>query len=190
MLLGNSRSTYLKENLCVAASVYLNREASQESIYFLWKYYSREYFHVKIPHSKIFQWGYLFSGGSTYLLGDKYWRSSLFPVNNYWVLLFYRGVLINGYTGGLIHANLLFWNSAVQNKSWLRSFISNKQSLFKRYGGLMTTFPTNLYFISSNVSSVILNSLSRNCFTIKSNFYFYFKKFRTLHKNNRNQHIK
>ena len=35
VLLGNTRSTYLKENLCVAASVYLNREASQGSTYFL-----------------------------------------------------------------------------------------------------------------------------------------------------------
>ena len=33
---------------------------------------------------------YLFTGGSTYLLVNKYWESSSFPVNNY------RGVLING----------------------------------------------------------------------------------------------
>ena len=67
---------------------------------------------------------------------------------------------------------------------------SNKQSLFKRYGALMTMFSTNPYLILSNVSSVILHSLSRNCFTIKSNFYFYFRKCRKLHKNNCNQHIK
>ena len=47
------RNTYLKEQLCVAASVYFNREASQGTTYFLRKYYSREYLKVKIPHSKL-----------------------------------------------------------------------------------------------------------------------------------------
>ena len=40
----------------------------------------------------------------------------------------------------------------------------------------MTTFSTNPYFILSNVSSVILNSLSRNCFTIKSQICTSIKK--------------
>ena len=35
----------------------------------------------------------------------------------------------------------------------------------------MTTFSTNPYFILSNVSSVILHSLSRNCFTIKNQIF-------------------
>ena len=43
---------------------------------------------------------------------------------------------------------------------------SNKHSLFKRYGTWMTTFSTNLYLLFSNIWSVILNSLPRNCFTI------------------------
>ena len=41
----------------MAASVYFNREASQRSIHFLEKYYSREYLNVKITHSKQFQGG-------------------------------------------------------------------------------------------------------------------------------------
>ena len=46
----------------------------------------------------------------------------------------------------------------------------------RHYGALMTTFLTNPYFILSNVSSVILHSLSRNWFTIKSNFLLLFQK--------------
>ena len=38
-------------------------------------------------------------GGSTYLLVNKYWGSSYFPVNNYSGVLFLRAVFINGYTG-------------------------------------------------------------------------------------------
>ena len=41
----------------MAASVYFNREASQRSIHFLEKYYSREYLNGKITHSKQFQGG-------------------------------------------------------------------------------------------------------------------------------------
>ena len=46
---------------------------------------------MKILHSKLFQGEYLFPWGRTYLLVNKYWGSSFFPVNNC------RGVLINGY---------------------------------------------------------------------------------------------
>ena len=43
----------------------------------------------------------------------------------------------------------------------------------------------------SNVSSVILHSLSRNCFTIKNQiFSLNFRKCRNLQSYNRNQHIK
>ena len=56
----------------MAASVYFNRGASHQSMYFLGKYYSREYFNVKIPHSKLFQGEYLFPGGSTYLIVKKH----------------------------------------------------------------------------------------------------------------------
>ena len=55
------RSTYLKEHLWVTASVYLNRKAAQGSPYFLGEYYSRDYFNVKMPHSKHFK-------GRTYFL--------------------------------------------------------------------------------------------------------------------------
>ena len=44
------------------------------------------------------------------------------------------------------------------------------------YGAWMTTFSTNPYFIFSNVSSVILHSLSRNCFTIKNQILLLFQK--------------
>ena len=54
---------------------------------------------MKIPHSNLFQEEYLFLEGSNYLLINKYWGSKYFPVNNYWGVLFFRGVLINGYTG-------------------------------------------------------------------------------------------
>ena len=33
---------------------------------------------MKIPRSKLFQRDYLFPGGSTYLLENKYWQSSYF----------------------------------------------------------------------------------------------------------------
>ena len=82
------RNTYAKVYLWVAASVYFNREASQESIYFLGKYYSWRYLNVKIPHSKLSQEDYLFHGGSTYLLEKKFWGSSYFPKNNYLEALF------------------------------------------------------------------------------------------------------
>ena len=68
------RSTHLKEHLCVVASVFFNREASQGSAYFLEKYYSWSYLNMKIPDSKL--------GGSTYLLINKYWWSGHFLVNN------------------------------------------------------------------------------------------------------------
>ena len=51
------RNIYLKEQFWMAASVYFNREASQRSIHFLEKYYSREYLNVKITHSKQFRGG-------------------------------------------------------------------------------------------------------------------------------------
>ena len=77
------RSTYLKEYLWVAASVHFSREISQGSIYFLGKYYSREYLNVKIPQVKLFQGEYLFLGGSTYLVVNECMGNSYLPVNNY-----------------------------------------------------------------------------------------------------------
>ena len=48
-----------------------------------------------------------------------------------------------------------------------------------------------IHILLTNISSVILHSLSRNCFAIKNQvFHFYFKKFRNLHNYNRNKHIK
>ena len=41
-----------------------------------------------------FQGAYLFAGGSTYLLVNKYWGSSYFPVNNYWGVRFTRECLL------------------------------------------------------------------------------------------------
>ena len=67
----------------MAAFVYFNREASQGSTNFVGKYCSQKYLNVKIPHSKLFQGEYLFPGGSTYLLVNKYWWSSYFSVKNY-----------------------------------------------------------------------------------------------------------
>ena len=83
-------NTYLKKHLWMASSVYLNREASQGCIdvYFLGKHCYQEHLNMKILHSKLFQGEYLFPWGRTYLLVNKYWRSSYFSVNNY------RGVLI------------------------------------------------------------------------------------------------
>ena len=49
---------------------------------------------MKIPQSKLFQGEYLFPGGSTYLLVNKYWGSSFFPVNNYWGVLFTEEYLL------------------------------------------------------------------------------------------------
>ena len=45
---------------------------------------------MKVPHFKLFEGKYLFPGGSTHILVNKYWMNSYFPVNNYW------GVLISG----------------------------------------------------------------------------------------------
>ena len=59
---------------------------------------------------------------------------------------------------------------------WEHIKASNKQSLFKRYGAWMTTFSTNPYFIFPNVLSVILHSLSRNCFLIKNQILLLFQK--------------
>ena len=80
----------------MAASVYFNREASQGStyVYFIGKHCYQEYLNVKKEHSKLFQGKYLFPGGSTYLLVNKYWGSSYFPVNNYWGVLFTREYLL------------------------------------------------------------------------------------------------
>ena len=58
----------------MAASIYFNREASKGSTYLQVKY--------KISLLRLF----------------KYWLSIYFPVNNYWCVLFSRGILINGYT--------------------------------------------------------------------------------------------
>ena len=44
------RIIFLKEHLCLDASVYFSREASQGSTCFLLKYYSWEYLNVKIPN--------------------------------------------------------------------------------------------------------------------------------------------
>ena len=44
---------------------------------------------MKIPRSKLFQGEYLFSGGSTYLLENKCWGSSYFPLNDYWVVIIF-----------------------------------------------------------------------------------------------------
>ena len=67
--------------------------SSQRSTYLLGKYYTREYLNVKIPHLKLFQGEYLFSGGSTYLLVNEYWGNSCFPasrfpVNNIYLFIF------------------------------------------------------------------------------------------------------
>ena len=64
----------------MAASDYFNREVSQESKYFLGKYFN---LNMKIPHTELFQEEYLFLGGSTLLQVNKYSRSSYFPINNY-----------------------------------------------------------------------------------------------------------
>ena len=42
---------------------------------------------MKKPHSKLFLGEYLFPGGNTYLLVNKYCGSSYFSVNNYWGVL-------------------------------------------------------------------------------------------------------
>ena len=60
----------------------------------LGKHCYQEYLNVEIPHSKLFQGEYLFPGGSTYLLVNKYWGSSYFPENNYWGVLFTREYLL------------------------------------------------------------------------------------------------
>ena len=90
------RNTYLKKHLWMAASVYFNREASQGSIYvyFIGKHCYLDYLNVKISHSKLFQGEYLFPGGSTHLLVNKYRGSSYFPVNSYWGVLFTREYLL------------------------------------------------------------------------------------------------
>ena len=49
---------------------------------------------MKIPHSSLFQGGYLFPEGSNYLLINKYWGSKYFPVNNYWGVLFFGEYLL------------------------------------------------------------------------------------------------
>ena len=82
------RETYLNEHLYVAASFCSNRKTSQGRTYFLGKYNSREYFNLKIPHSKLLQGKYIFPGGSNYLLVNKHWGSCHFPVNIYWGVLF------------------------------------------------------------------------------------------------------
>ena len=67
---------------------------------------------------------------------------------------------------------------------------SNKQSSFKRYGGRMTKFSTNPNFIFQRFecyATVIVKVLLYNKNQI---FYFYFKKYRNLHNNDRNKHIK
>ena len=86
----------LRKDLWMAASVYFNREASQESIdvYFLGKHCYQEYINVEILHPKLFQGEYLFPGRGTCLLVNKYWRSSYFPVNNYWGVLFTQEYLL------------------------------------------------------------------------------------------------
>ena len=91
----------------MAASVYINRKASQGRTYFLRKYYSWKYLNVKIPHSNIFQGEYLFPGGSTCLLVNKHWGSSYFPVDNYWEVLFSGGHLLN-VTPGTVWSICLF----------------------------------------------------------------------------------
>ena len=74
----------------MAASVYFNREASQRSIHFLEKYYSREYLNVKITHSKQFQGGMCVEereregGGGGYLLtGIDSMSSSALGIRSY-----------------------------------------------------------------------------------------------------------
>ena len=42
---------------------------------------------------------YLFPGGKTFLLVNKCWGSSYFPVKKLLRSAFFRGVLINGYNG-------------------------------------------------------------------------------------------
>ena len=78
----------------MAASVDFNRDASQGSKHYQEKYYSQEYLYVKITYPKLFRGVYLFPGGSTYLLVNKYCGSSYFPVNSYWGILFSREYLL------------------------------------------------------------------------------------------------
>ena len=66
---------------------------------------------MKIPHWKLSQGVYLFPGGSVFLIVNKYWGSSCFPVNDYWAVIFFWGVLTNGYTG----PNLEILNPPVKN---------------------------------------------------------------------------
>ena len=76
----------------MAASVYFNREASQRSIHFLEKYYSREYLNVKITHSKQFQGGMCveerereggWGGGGGLLTGIDSMSSSALGIRSY-----------------------------------------------------------------------------------------------------------
>ena len=73
----------------MATSVYFNREASQRSIHFLEKYYSREYLNVKITHSKQFQGGMCVGerekerGGGYLLTGIDSMSSSALGIRSY-----------------------------------------------------------------------------------------------------------
>ena len=64
------RNIYLKGHLLVAPSVCFYREE-----YFKGNYYSQEYLNLKIPHCKLFQGKYLFTGGvviSKYIITGEY----------------------------------------------------------------------------------------------------------------------
>ena len=72
------RKTYLKEHL-EWLLLFISIEKLHKAVQFSCKkYYSREYLSVEITHSKLFQGGYLFRGGSTYLLINKYWGVVIF----------------------------------------------------------------------------------------------------------------
>ena len=109
----------------MATSVYFNKKVLQGSTCFLGKYYSREYLNVKIPHFRLFQGEYLFPGGSTYWLVNMYWGSGYILVNNYWWVIFFRRVIINGYTRDtfsrsislmVVLHSLFFLHWAINNK--------------------------------------------------------------------------
>ena len=71
------RSIYLKEHLLVAASIYFNRDASQKC--------KNATLQTNLRGVLISWRKYLFN--SKYVLLNKYWRSSYFPVNDYWAVI-------------------------------------------------------------------------------------------------------
>ena len=121
------RSTYLKEHLWVVASAYLNREASQGSIYFPGKYYSLRDIKCENTILQNIPRGVPISWKEYSWTCIKYWESSYFPVNNYWLVLFsgeYLLTVTRGCSGsfqpvlvwyGMFRVALVFQISTLQN---------------------------------------------------------------------------